>query len=473
MWVNFNYCTNKSLILTFALGFLISFVSVLSLHNLGIDLSFWGESGCYTEYARKFFLHYIDESGPRSMLLRMPGYPLFIAFIYKVFGDLNHLAVAIAQCILMGFTALGVALSAKALKKEWALPAGLLACITPNLVLRATTIMPETFFAFNVIWALCPLLWIFNDKVLKSKTQEKITFMLLCCAGFFFGCAILTRTSFFGVPCLAFPALFFCLWRKAKFNFKKSLFLTLIPVFIMFVFLIPRYYQGYKETGHFMLTVETGVNFAYWMYPCLSVGYGCGERGLEELARAERLVTKQLSQLSESDLKNEYTVDRLKKEIGIQLIKEVPLTQLAKAYIGAQLKLLLHTSFYWVLDVWQIPHKQIFPKMIPGKGFNYLKNYFTTALENPIIFIWFLFQLCLFSLRGIQLLGVYRGLKSPYYAQTLLITSFAAALSAIALGFGNFRYRVPLEPMLALLTIIGGYDFVRSLVRKYKHVSKA
>lgn len=96
-----------------------------------------------------------DEEAPfKPTYFRMPGYPLFIAGVYSVFGHENNTAVRIVQAFFDTGTCVFVALIAflwtdyDERKRRTALFAFLLASLCPFIVIYTATILSETLTTF-------------------------------------------------------------------------------------------------------------------------------------------------------------------------------------------------------------------------------------------------------------------------------------------------------------------------------------
>lgn len=87
-------------------------------------------------------------------------------------------------------------------------------------------------------------------------------------------------------------------------------------------------------------------------------------------------------------------------------------------------------------------------------------------LNNPWMMVWLVFQLSLFLIRGVQVVGVVRGLKDPAVRWPMLfLTLTSLTFVAISVGIGNSRYRIPMEPPLLIMATCGIY-FLRDIYQK-------
>ena len=112
----------------------------------------------FTHASRKTFeqgVYSSDEEAPfKPTYFRMPGYPIFLAGVYSVFGHENNTAVRIVQavfdtgtCVILGLIAF-LWTEDDERKRRNALFAFLLASLCPFIVIYAATILSETLTTF-------------------------------------------------------------------------------------------------------------------------------------------------------------------------------------------------------------------------------------------------------------------------------------------------------------------------------------
>ena len=100
----------------------------------------------------------IDAGGAAPTLIRLPGYPLFLAACFKVFGDANYLAVLWAQvvvdlatCLLLAATAARIAGRRAGMWALW------LAVLCPFTANYAAVVVAECLSMFCVALAFYAL----------------------------------------------------------------------------------------------------------------------------------------------------------------------------------------------------------------------------------------------------------------------------------------------------------------------------
>jgi hypothetical protein len=107
-------------------------------------------------------------------LVRLPGYPLFIAVVYTVFGHGNNTAVRVVQAVFDTATCVIVAALAwewtedETRKKKTALWAFLIAALCPFIVIYAATLLTETLATFFMAAMALTATYAF-----KSQTAKK------------------------------------------------------------------------------------------------------------------------------------------------------------------------------------------------------------------------------------------------------------------------------------------------------------
>lgn len=184
---------------------------------------------------------------------RTPGYPLFIAGLYAVFG-VRVVAVQLAQCVLFAGTCWLVQDIARRLYSERVgLVAGLLCAVHPSLLRYVPDLHLETLLTFLFTlstWLSC---------LFFEKPTSKRGFLL----GVAWGLASLTKAVV-----LVYPAVFAVLWwlslRRRQPSQARSL-PALVPLGVallsMALTISPWTIRNYVVTGHFV-PITTGVNDA-------------------------------------------------------------------------------------------------------------------------------------------------------------------------------------------------------------------
>ncbi len=385
------------------------------------------------------------------------GYPYFLAAAFALFGRENYWAVGVVQALLAGLAVPAIALAARAIKDEWLVPAGMLAAVWPNLAYRPATILSETLFTFFISWGLCAALW-------AAKARRPL--WLLVAAGIGLGLAYLTRPVLMGFPFIVTPGLAMLLYREQHRGWSPIIFAA-VPIAVMLTFTVPNYVRSYQAYGAPMFTLQQGHNLLFYIYPCLAADWGCGNPDLAAGARAqaeyERAMTPELEA-------NVVARNDIETGLASRLIGELTLTQFAKAIVGSTAKLLLHNTSYEILQRFEFPVRYWGEAAGDGPGAR-VRSFAADIAATPSMLIWAAFQVFLLLSRAVQVVGAVRMLLRPaLLGPAVFLLAYMAAILAVSIGFGNPRYRVPLEPGLILFTV-AGLDFLWARGRRGRSIA--
>src|ERR1044072_5283544 len=124
----------------------------------------------YSQIARNVLeqhVYSIESQAPYTpTLIRLPGYPLFIAAIYSIFGHGNNTAVRVAQSLLDTITCALIALVAfEWSRRHWAaLIALALAAVCPFTAIYVATILTEVPTNFLAVAMVLTATFAFKGK---------------------------------------------------------------------------------------------------------------------------------------------------------------------------------------------------------------------------------------------------------------------------------------------------------------------
>ena len=436
-----------------AIAAIIPLAFDLTLALSGRDILFGtGDSDKYYKPALRLLetgrFSYIDTTtGVRVPDLdQLPVYPIFLYAVFRAFGSGAFWMAALLQTLLWGLTVVAIALAARSFHRQWTWPAALLASAWPNLAFRPSTILTETVFSFLFAWALCALLWI---------PRVRIPALAATGAGVALGLAHMTRPVLLLFPYLAGPVLMMMLRRDAGLSWRASVSLAVLPMVIMFAFSLPNYVQAYQAYGAPLFTIQKGINVRDYLYPCLAANWGCGDPDQTAADRALREYREAVALLPTAERNNAVFQDQVAIDVAERLIAELGMVRVAKGIIGSTAKLMLHTSAYEILQRFNAP-VEYFGRM-PGTG-AWAKGtaFLRVTVTSPPMLLWAVFQATLLVSRLIQLLGMWHLVADPARRwRGILLFAGMTAILGVSIGFGNPRYRVPLEPSLILLTVAG------------------
>jgi 4-amino-4-deoxy-L-arabinose transferase-like glycosyltransferase len=449
---NINSISAFSILLMFVAGCLIPLTGILIFVLTGTDfLIGTGDSDKYYRPAYRLLETGVygfaatDNTPYKPDLDILPVYPLIIAAVFKLFGLGNFVALAAVQMALQGASTVAIALSARSFRTEWMWPAAILAAVWPNLAYRPTTIMNETVFIFFLVWGICSLLWV-------SRGRHVIRLLIFsgCC----FGLAYMTRPILLLFPVLVAPALIYLIKRDVGIGFFKASWLSAIPFLIMLLFTTPQYIQSYNAYGELKFTIQRGHNALFYLYPCLTANWGCGDRDEKAYIYARSRLSEEMDKLSVTQRDDVFFSEDLKEQLATELISGLPMTTFIKGVVGSTLKSLFHNVSYEVIK--RFGNSPVyFGDMKSPDIFGRIKEFGAAIVAKPWMWIWCVFQAGLFFTRGLQIASLLALRDNEDRARIVLLVSMIIAFVAVSVGFGSVRYRVALEPELILLTLVG------------------
>lgn len=379
-------------------------------------------------------------------LVRLPGYPVFIATVYGLFGVGNDLAVALAQAGLVGLTVVAVGVAAAAIDRRWMWPAALFVALAANVGYRASIVLPEPLFALQVAGSVGGLLWaLYGPRV----------WLPLGISALFTAAGFVTRPAFLLFPFFIAPVLWLALWRGKRMPAVAALAAALLPALASVAVAVPRVVTVHEYTGHYALTTQGGGHALFWTYPCLVAKWGCGERAPAALAVAEQRGQQELEAAPAAVRADRAAVDALLRAAARDLILDLPVGQLAAASVGAFLKMMLHTVVYAHYE--RLGCQAVYWSQVAGENvLERLWNFVADLIKRPPMWLWVFAQVSLFAARLVQVAGLISALRSPRHRlPALVLVAGAAAFAVVAVSIGNPRYRIPIEPILAIFGAFG------------------
>lgn len=339
-----------------------------------------------------------------------PLYPLFLAGIYKIFGQ-NYDVVRIIQAILSALTCVLIYLIAENLfNRKVGLIAALLVIIYPSFILQSTAILTETLFTFLLALAmLCLVLILQNSSINWSLA-----------VGISIGLATLTRSVTLFFPILILPLML--LYKKKQsimIAFRNFIFI----VMAMFLIMSPWIFRDY------LISRERGL-------------------GQEEASVApEKMVASQEIKTSKMLIRN------------IKTTKNSALEMISNFY-----KLYRHP--YALSDVTSYGYKEVFSKFIHGqigfKGLLPVLKQGTFWIKIGILLFYYLILIT--ALLGL----IFSYKKWRKFLPLILVIVYVTIPHIIpgAVGNVNARYIFPIMPFIIILSAYGANLFINTFLLK-------
>jgi 4-amino-4-deoxy-L-arabinose transferase-like glycosyltransferase len=387
-----------------------------------------------------------DAPGPHSK--HMPLYPYFLALVFSLSGGTNLGAAVSFQAIVDSVTVLAVAYLAAAIDRRWALPAGILAALWPNLIISGAYILTDTLFMGFFSWGLAACLW-------ASRKQKPAAWLFASGVGF--GLALLTRPVLMYFPVFLLPALAWFLKSSMPTDWPKAVRMAALPVIVMVAFVGPRMVETYRHYGTPVVSTQAAWHVANYVYPCLRTPWTCGD--LHALHAENRtLHSARLAALPPEAAANPVIADRLWRDLAIERISTLPLTQIAYGALAGVTLNLFHTSISQLGYQFKLRRSSVLAGiMSPGATFSErIASLRHAATTEWFTLAWLAGLMVLGISRLIQLGGLVSGLCQKDMRGPILFLLFVALYFLVVNGpIGYARYRLPMEPTLIVLLVAG------------------
>ncbi len=378
-------------------------------------------------------------TGPETA--RMPLYPYFLALVFYLTGGTNVGAVVSVQAIVDSLTVIAVAVLAAAIDRRWALPAGILAALWPNLIINAAYVLTDTLFLGFFSWGLAACLW---------ATRKQNPGPWLAASGVCFGLALLTRPVLMFFPFLLLPALAWLLKRELATEWPRAARMAAIPVIVMFAFVIPRLVDNYVHYGSAVLTTQAGRHAVNYVYPCLRTAWTCGDmHSLHAENRA--LIAARLEVFPPEAAANPVIVDQMRRDLAMERVGALPLTQIAYGALAGAVLNLFHTSISQLGYQFELRRSSVLKGvMTPGATFKErISGLWDAATTEWFTLAWLAALMVLGASRLIQLGGLVSGVRQKTTRSPILFMFFVALYFLVMNGsLGYARLRLPMEPTL-------------------------
>ncbi len=404
---------------------------------------------------------------PSPHTYRMPLYPYFLALVFYLTGGTDVSAVVSVQAIVGSLTVIAVATSAAAIDRRWALPAGMLAALWPNLIINTAYILTDTLFMGFFSWGLAACLW---------APRKPNPGPWLAASGVCFGLALLTRPILMFFPFLLLPALAWLLKRELATEWPKAARMAAIPVIVMTAFVVPRLVDNYVHYGSPELTTQVGLGTANYVYPCLRTAWTCGDMHALH-AENRSLIAARLAALPPEAAANPVIVDRLWRDLARERVGALPLTQIAYGALAGAVLNLFHTSISQLGYQFKLRRSSVLKGvMTPGATLKErISGLWDAATTEWFTLAWLAALMVLGASRLIQLGGLVSGVRQRDTRGPILFMFFVALYFLVVNGsLGYARLRLPMEPTLIVLLVaglaaLGLLDRIQGFVDRLRH----
>ena len=273
------------------------------------------ESAKYISIAQKWLGYSSGEV--LQEIRRLPLYPIFITFIFKIFGHDNLIALLISQSILGVLTFFYLIKTLEKLNLDSNLIILLSLFFNLHIIYRFSIFYPNCIFIFLIT------MFMYNFTSFYLSKDKKYLYLM----SIFVFLMLVTRPIFNLSIFLTIPIIIFFIIKQ---DFYKLIKFKLISVLILSYVLGTgvQYLRNYIAYGDFTYTSQSGQHLSLWVIPCLSQKFGCGNRNIEVRDYINNKWKKEISgknynEIQKDDILSNIGIDYLINEID----KKKPLYQ--------------------------------------------------------------------------------------------------------------------------------------------------
>ena len=417
--------TCSSLLVFAAVSVLIYFIFPAQLHVAG-------DSKSYLEPARAM----IRGAGFASAL-RLPGYPAMLAPFLAASGNPVPWAVAFQGALLFA-TGLLARQTAQLLFNGDGRLVLLLTAFNPVALFFMQRLLPEIPFAFLFMLHVFLLM-----KGIRSKSLPWLAAAALAAC-----LAALTRAN--GVYLLPVSGLVTLIFTG---SLKRAAFFIAAAA----VFLGPFVGARYSETGALSLASPRYVRYAMHENLLFLEQRAAGmipleaarERLYEKGAAHSGMTTEQWDRLDRSD-----RIDRIGNAAGALLLA-TPLPDILRAMLSAEKVFFLDGGISWWSMVFGIDQQPFstFLEALPRNLMDLLGLRWGELDSNFLLYV--PLMALIFLLRATAVVGAGSMLRHGQVRQLAAIVLYILCVAATAAFLGNSRYRLPVDPLLFMLSTHG------------------
>uniref|UniRef100_A0A7V2ZIA5 Glycosyltransferase family 39 protein n=1 Tax=Ignavibacterium album TaxID=591197 RepID=A0A7V2ZIA5_9BACT len=396
------------------------------------------------------------------VVLRTPGYPLFISAIYLFLGQ-NTWLVILIQNFLDSLTAVIIFLTISLLfNSKTGLITGILYAIEPHMILYANTFYSDTLFVF--------FLSLFFYYLIKFIRQSEKKYLPVIFSALFLGISVLVKPAGAYLPYIVIIVLLFYFGKSLRAGLKFSVIFFLVYLFTISPWLI----RNKIHYGEFFLSNSgeynlLAINITPMEIPKRNKPQHVVERELrmeaDSLMHAEGVNpvwNKEPNDYWEGlNLQQDFNKTKYWKKVALKYIKNEPVT-FAKYYILGILHTLFNlgtSEFAENLNLVK-EAKSVNLKSEPNL-INLIKKFFTEKSLAEIL-LGFFIALYLFVVYSSLLIGLIKIVKSENRFLYLVPVLFALYFILIAGAGGLARFKMPAVPFYIGISAYGSISILES-----------
>ncbi len=411
---------------------------------------FLSSAASFVEAARAGALHGWDWLGPDTGLMPMHLWLLSAAMV--VTGDTGPLAPAMVQGAMDAATCVVVARIASTFDRGLAATAGWFAVFTPTLVVMSGLTLNDTMFLLACALAL----WAALSWMRRGSWRWALIL------GAALGLAAMTRVVIvpWALAILGYLGLV-AAWRgRLAWRNAAQLAVALVLAVALFSPIPARNYDRFDALA---LTSQSGTHLLLWVVPLtMEVRHG-----LPHEAGASKMLRQYAERADAEDAKNPFRRSAAMASLGIEVLGELGARAIIKAWAYGAAINLFTPAVTLAPAAARLPRTGFYAT--PGESKLAKMRNFVFDNDNPL-YAWLLGLgiLGVVAARAVQFAGLLAGLSrdpDTLFGYLLLLAWIAFILLANGPA-ASPKYRLPIEPALAVFFAVGFRDISARLARR-------
>jgi 4-amino-4-deoxy-L-arabinose transferase-like glycosyltransferase len=380
---------------------------------------------------------------------RTPGYPLFLAFFYKIFG--SFYPVLIAQVFIVFLTSVLIfKIGQQLVGDTWSLVVAIVYMFDPNTFNGASIAMTETLFVLIFLYILYLL---FFSQMKNAYLKWGISGLLLAIAAY-------VRPVAIYLPIVIILGYFLFYYKKSLDPLRKQLVCIGIFLIAFFVVIFPWYVRNKEVSGVWgfcSISAYNLFNYDASIFQASMTHQNVGDVRQELLTRAG---------LTDESMTKDLRYSSVMEKVAFQVIFSDPI-HYGLYRVGTTVSFFVSSGLHQYLQFTkdlvgnyarkpEPPLSQALATMSLPILIEVIENHGPLLLEN---LFWLIVTLTLF-------LGVWRSKNTQVSRLFVLIVLYFAITCPLS---ANARYRVPITPLMMLgsaLTIQYFYEKYKSRPNK-------
>ena len=419
------------------------YIAVLLIAVLvrGVYAYFFVELEYLTVEDQMFYLQ-LSQQLPESGILgimpeRLPGYPLFLAFINIIFGQ-NIWNIILIQIILDSISCSVIALIANLLFGKGFWIAGTLSAMNLNMVILSSFILPDTLFLFLFVMFLYYLI-----NYLQNESIRAFVMLVL-----FISLATFVRpTSYYLLPVLLVSLVVWRLWQND--TVARIFMIGAIYVVVVGIVLGGIHQRNYQKYGSTAIVSQSGTHLLGWVIPAAYQYSGQGSyREGQSLAKYRLSSALQRDNL-DSMPSDPFVSSAYQFKVGKEILVEFGFVNILKSWVVGSTINLLAPSIAYVPAVRAI-EKTSFYETIGNGAIEKIVNY--TKNSNSFLYVSVLFIGSAIS-TVFFVLSIFGALKAARILPPIMVGMLSMLLVYFLVITGpiiGVKYRLPIEPVMML-----------------------